>query len=155
MHVWRINRAIHNPLDGEGARLYGARWNRKGIPVVYTGRNPSLSVLEMLVHVDPEQVPGDLYLFKIEVPETLDVLQVNEKKLPDDWKQNQPACLRYLESLPWENFAAIEVPSAIINHEVNLILNPRHNSFSSIQLSGRWHFQFDARLPGFRNTEPA
>ncbi|MBU2431943.1 MAG: RES domain-containing protein, partial [Proteobacteria bacterium] len=23
-------------FDGEGARLYGGRWNSKGVPVVYT-----------------------------------------------------------------------------------------------------------------------
>lgn len=58
-------------LDGEGARLYGGRWNSPGRPMVYTAANPSLVALEMLVHLDlpPELAPSDYRLLSIRVPD--------------------------------------------------------------------------------------
>ena len=35
MLFWRICREGQQELDGEGARLYGGRWNSEGVPVVY------------------------------------------------------------------------------------------------------------------------
>jgi RES domain-containing protein len=36
MRVWRLCRARHaaTAFDGEGARLFGGRWNEKGMAVV-------------------------------------------------------------------------------------------------------------------------
>jgi RES domain-containing protein len=36
-------------LDGEGARLYGGRWNSPGVRVAYAADSPALAVLEVLV----------------------------------------------------------------------------------------------------------
>jgi RES domain-containing protein len=44
--VWRLARRAFAALDGEGARLYGGRWNRAGQPVVYAAQNLSLALLE-------------------------------------------------------------------------------------------------------------
>lgn len=38
-------------FDGEGARLYGGRWNCKGVPVVYTSDSLALCSLEIFVHL--------------------------------------------------------------------------------------------------------
>jgi RES domain-containing protein len=38
-------------FDGEGARLYGGRWNSPGRPVVYTAGSLALAALEVLVHL--------------------------------------------------------------------------------------------------------
>ena len=53
--VWRLLTARFSQaaFTGEGARLYGGRWNRKGIPMVYTAASQSLAVLEMLVQDEP------------------------------------------------------------------------------------------------------
>ena len=54
-------------LDGEGARLYGGRWNSSGHPVLYTARTLSQAALEVLVHIDPEDVPDDLFATGVEI----------------------------------------------------------------------------------------
>ena len=53
--VWRIvtRRFVTSAFSGEGARLFGGRWNRKGWPVVYTAQSRSLALLEMMVQDDP------------------------------------------------------------------------------------------------------
>lgn len=54
-NVWRIvtARFAEEAFSGEGARRYGGRWNRKGIPMVYTAGSQSLALLEMLVQDQP------------------------------------------------------------------------------------------------------
>lgn len=47
-------------LSGAGARIYGGRWNEKGIAVVYTASSPALATVELLVHVDANLLPTDL-----------------------------------------------------------------------------------------------
>jgi RES domain len=50
--VWRLTRPEHAPgLDGEGARLFGGRWNSPGIPAVYCASSLALAVLETYVRL--------------------------------------------------------------------------------------------------------
>ena len=46
--VWRLltARFAQSAFSGEGARLYSGRWNRKGVPIVYTAGSQSLAMLE-------------------------------------------------------------------------------------------------------------
>src|SRR5437763_808901 len=49
--VWRLSPAqFHTELDGEGARLFGGRWNSPGLRAIYTSSHLSLSVLETYVN---------------------------------------------------------------------------------------------------------
>jgi RES domain-containing protein len=47
--VWRLltARFAESAFSGEGARLYGGRWNHKGVPMVYTAGSQSLAMLEL------------------------------------------------------------------------------------------------------------
>ena len=53
--VWRLvtARFAATAFSGEGARLYGGRWNRKGAPMIYTAASQSLAMLEILVQDEP------------------------------------------------------------------------------------------------------
>ena len=46
--VWRLTTArfARSAFSGDGARLYGGRWHRKGVPLVYTASSQSLAMLE-------------------------------------------------------------------------------------------------------------
>ena len=68
MELWRIARRAQVALDGEGARLYGGRWNSAGTAVVYAASHLSLAALEYLVHIDPDDAPDDLVALRLSVP---------------------------------------------------------------------------------------
>ena len=53
--VWRLTTArfARTAFSGDGARLYGGRWNRKGVRLVYTAATQCLAMLEMLVQDEP------------------------------------------------------------------------------------------------------
>jgi len=60
--VWRLTAVRHAQRadTGEGARLYGGRWNHAGIPLVYTSETLSLAALELFVHLDCDVAPDHL-----------------------------------------------------------------------------------------------
>ncbi len=67
---WRIDRKLYRAtaFTGEGARLYGGRWNSQGVSVVYTAEHRSLAMLEILVHL---RKPKDYELYSVKFDESL------------------------------------------------------------------------------------
>lgn len=153
MQIWCLARAVSEPLDGEGARLYGGRWNREGTALVYTSDHLSLSVLEQLVHLSPEDAPDDLTAFEIEVPEDLLVESVDVADLPEDWDHvaDHPACQQIGELwVQKDSSPVLEVPSAVLPIEKNYLINPHHPTAGSIEIAKARAFHFDERLRRLR-----
>jgi RES domain-containing protein len=149
MRVWRIARTVYDPLDGEGARLFGGRWSSRGSPVVYTAAHLSLAVLEVLVHADPDLIPNDLAVFEIEIPDDLAVERVAPEALPADWQKiSEHLVCRELGDawLQGGGAAVLVVPSAIIPEETNYLINPAHPASDRVQVAQTRPFVFDPRL---------
>lgn len=148
MIVYRIcNAKYSNDLSGTGAKLMGARWNSKGIAVLYTSQHISLSVLEMLVNTNFKDYKIALDLLYINIPEHIKVLTVEAKSLKDNWMSDFEYT-RYIvdEILTQKQTAVIKVPSAVINEEYNYLINPMHNDFKKIKLLKIKSFLPDQRL---------
>ncbi|MEP6689682.1 MAG: RES family NAD+ phosphorylase [Gemmatimonadaceae bacterium] len=148
MKVWRIASARYPKLDGEGARVWGGRWNSPGRPVVYTASTASLAVLETLVWLDPEDVPADLILYEITLPESVTPAHLRPADLPEGWAvTGSPACIEAGDRwLTAGTSAALAVPSAILPEESNVLLNPRHPDARRARVRARRPFSFDVRL---------
>lgn len=148
MRLWRIASRRYDPLDGEGARLQGGRWNSPGRPVVYAASNVSLAVLETLVWVDPEDIPADLDLFEIEVSGTAVAERIDLSNLPAGWTEaGCPDCTTIGDEwLASNRSAMLIVPSAVVPEEKNVLLNPRHPDAQSARVIKRRPFTFDLRL---------
>jgi RES domain-containing protein len=151
VRLWRICRAKYagEPLSGRGGMLHSGRWHREGIPVVYTSSTLSLAALEILVHVDVDLVPEDLVSIEIDAPGTLKVKKLPEDDLPRGWfKIPPPAKLQKLgtEWLRGGTTALLKVPSAVIRHEYNYLINPMHPGSSRIKVVAVEDFALDPRL---------
>jgi RES domain-containing protein len=148
MRLWRIASGRYDPLDGEGARRAGGRWNSPGRPCVYASAQASLAVLEKLVWVDPEDVPNDLHLFEIDFPDDAALTTVEPGSLPSDWTEpGSPVCLEVGDRwLMAGGTAALVVPSVILPEERNVLINPLHSAAARIRLVDSRPFAFDVRL---------
>ncbi len=156
MVVYRIYKSAlrGKAFRGEGARLYGARWNFPGTAVVYTSQTLSLCILELLVHAGPASTKRKLgleYRTAI-IPDALKILQLDSSDLPSKWR----AC-PYPEStqefgtrlLKENKLLAISIPSAVIPEERNFLINPLHPDFVKIRLGIPVAFPSDSRLSTF------
>lgn len=145
MIVHRLAKAAHVALDGEGARLYGGRWNTPGRSLVYTAASPSLAVLEILVHLDlpPELLPTDYRLLTIEVPDDAQFEQL------DVTPPDAEACTRIGDGfLHRAEGLGLSVPSVVVPQERNLLINPGHPAAPQIRVLRLEPFAFDPRLLG-------
>lgn len=151
MLVYRICRRAYQALDGEGARLYGGRWNTPGTALVYTSSSLALAALEYLVHVDPDLVPADLTALTIDVPDDAPIDTLSAKLLPADWARipEHPACQLLGDEWTRRGVAlALRVPSAPVPEEMNVLLNPRHSGAARVRVVAAREFAFDPRLLG-------
>ena len=149
--AWRIVPAARasNAFNGEGARLYGGRWNRPGHRAVYLGGSRALAALELLVHINPTH-QRLLYLrFTVRIPSGL-VERLDETALPDDFGHGGPIDPRTQaigdDWLRGATKPVLRVPSAIIPEEPNYLLNPSHPDFPQIAITEPERFAFDPRL---------
>ncbi len=134
-------------MGGEGARLFGGRWNPVGTPAVYLAESRALAALEIVVHAPREAMRLDWRLIEVEVPdEWIEV--VNPKNLPGDW-QLLPSSLgarSYGGTWLQTEALALRLPSVVIPEESTLLLNPRSPKAGKLKVSKPQEFSFDPRF---------
>ena len=150
MIVYRITKKEHSALDGMGG-LYGSgRWHKKGNLVIYTSEHASLAAWEKIVHVTSfENLPKNLLLVKIEIPDGIEILSIPQKILANGWD-----CFPFiLDTMDYgtsflrkKEHLAIKVPSVIIHDEYNIILNPLHPDIRNCKIISSLPFVFDKRV---------
>ena len=148
--AWRIVKAKHTKtaFDGEGARLFGGRWNSRGLPVVYAAASPALAALELLVHLGSSSVLAAYVSIRCRFDEHV-VLRLDRRRLPEQWRSSPAVPDLALLGDAWlkdGTSAVLEVPNVIIPEESNYLLNPRHADFESIEIGKPQPFEFDLRL---------
>ena len=136
MKVFRISRTQHiKDLSGSGARVYGGRWNHKGTSIIYTSENRALATVEYLVHVPLSIVPTDLCLATLQIPDEIISKELVISDLPSNW-QDYPAPLKLAElGTNWakaRESLLLRVPSAVVDHEFNILINPLHPEISHV-----------------------
>lgn len=150
VRAWRITKREHakKAFTGEGARLYGGRWNSPGVAVVYTAESQALATLELLVHMDSPELLNAYVLMEARIDDSLIEVQP-EVELPRSWRE-QPAS-RELRAIgdAWVRegrSAVLKVPSIVVPSESNYLLNPAHADFSKISVGAPLDFNVDRRI---------
>jgi RES domain-containing protein len=147
---WRLVPARHakTALDGEGARLHGGCWNSAGVPLVYASAHQSLAVLELRVHIDATSMSTPYKWIAFDFDEAL-MRPFPVQHLPKDWRREPPPASLQRLGDAWVkagDSVILAVPSVIVPHELNLLLNPRHPDISKIHIRASADFTFDRRL---------
>jgi len=150
----QLYRLVHHKwatqaFEGEGARLYGGRWNSKGLLCVYTAGSEALAILEILVHLNNRQALSQYRLFQLTIVAD-DVLSLSQTNLPANWQQ-QPASIDTARIgdnwLTQQASLALSVPSVIAPREYNILLNPLHPRFDAcLATATELEFMPDPRL---------
>jgi RES domain-containing protein len=148
--AWRITKQKHakSAFSGEGARIYGGRWNSPGTAMIYTAQSQALAVLEMLIHLDSPELLKRYSLFEVEM-DLLYVAELDLSNLPRNWRANPtPAGVRAIgdDWVASRRSVALRVPSALVPAESTFLLNPQHPDFSKLCIGKAVPFQFDPRL---------
>jgi RES domain-containing protein len=117
--------------------------------VVYTSATLSLAVMELLVHLDDDDLAKAYVGVPADLPDGLAITRLRAGDLPRDWRRiPAPAALAQLGAR-WaaaRETAALAAPSAVIPHELNYLLNPRHPQFKRIRVGQPEPFALDPRL---------
>ncbi len=149
MIVYRVSRTKYaNDLDGEGAKIFGGRWNNPKIACLYTSATRALAVLEYTVNINIDDIPRALSIISIEVPDR-PVRIINETDLPGDWKHSPaPSSTKTFgsELLLAAVEPVIRIPSSVIPDEFNYLLNPMHPAGKRFRIVDIRDFVYDVRI---------
>jgi RES domain-containing protein len=150
--AWRIvkSRYLEEAFDGEGARLYGGRWNSPGNRVVYAAEHASLAILEILVHLETSAPLRGYSLIQVSFEESL-IEELGVERLSPNWRASPPPVEVQSIGDQWiegERSAVLKAPSAILPIEAVYLFNPQHPDFDKLSISTPLPFSFDKRLLG-------
>jgi RES domain-containing protein len=127
----------YDDMTGKGAELSGGRWNRKGMPVVYTASSVALAALETIVHTDTGAWPLNRYVMEIAIPDALwEAAEVPAKEtldFGDRWLAQKRSLL-------------LVVPSVVVPLESNILINPRHPDAGQVKIIRTTKFIYDGRI---------
>lgn len=149
MKVYRLALTQYCDASGEGAKIYGGRWNLSGTPAVYAGSSVSASLLERLT-IDPELLSSERYIrysvMEISIPDQLIFIPKTDE-LPLEWNQIPAvkASMEYGSTLLKSGLLCFAVPSVVDPSSLNYVINPLSENFSLLEFKV-YPLELDKRL---------
>jgi len=123
----------------------GGRWSPPGQACVYASASPAGALLEYLAHHAGEPASG-LMLATAELPAGTTLAECNE---PSTWRERPYRAEVQQAGADWLGSGrslALRVPSALVDGEVNVLLDPSHPGYAALQVQSLAPLQLDARL---------
>jgi len=149
MIIYRIAKEKYlTDFSGEGARLFGGRWNKRGSNMLYFSESLSLCVLEILVHLDYKYLENDFGYIAVEVPDNSNI-DVDVRTLSPNWRVNPPQLYTQDFGSKWleaNKSLVLKVPSAVLPLQSNILLNPNHKLFKKIKIIKKGKLNIDSRV---------
>lgn len=150
IRVWQVCRREDkdSAFSGEGAKLYGGRFNSERVAAVYTSGSLSLSLLEILVQANDRSYLHQCVIFFADIPESL-IDFPKRTDLPDRWDQIPYGRASQEFGDNWfssNTNPVLKIPSVVVPIEYNYVLNPNHPDFKHIQITEREQESIDKRL---------
>ncbi len=116
--------------------------------MVYTSRSLALAALETFVNLEPNLQPDDVVSIEAELPNDIASEHLDLNLLPQRWYERRDEFLRRFgdEWIRRARAVALQVPSAAIRGEWNVLLNPAHADFCRLKVQAPKPFLFDLRM---------
>jgi RES domain-containing protein len=151
MEVYRITQQeFAEDLTGNGARLFGGRWNSEGFFALYVSSSRSLALLETLAHTPAKMLDVRVYhLIALSVPENMLTQKVSVKNLLPGWDapDTRPFTKKIGDTfLSNKRNLMLEVPSVIMPEEINFVINPLHQDMKQVKVINKRRIYFDNRI---------
>lgn len=146
MRLYRIADRRYGPETGEGARLFGARWNSPGRAVIYACTTYAGAMLEKLVHTG-RHIPKHQVCVTFDIPGNIAVTELATAQHPG-WDFADAIVSRRAGDA-WIAAAAsaiLLVPSVVFDVERNALINPAHRQFARIRVLSIEPVRWDDRL---------
>jgi RES domain-containing protein len=130
--AWRLTATSRATTwdDGEGAYLYGGRWNAKGTRAVYCALDAATATLEVAVHIGfpaLDTVPHTM--MTIEILDAADVRVVQEADVPNaNWltPSTPSGGQQAFGDALLKAHKVVALPSAVSRGSWNLVFTPAH-----------------------------
>jgi RES domain-containing protein len=152
MDVFRLtSQQFAYSLSGKGAALYGARWNSIGVEVFYAAANRSLAMAEVAVHFTLATLPKNFMMVTIHIPDEIEIFKINNSILPANWNTfPHPQSTQQIgdQFITENKYCVMQIPSVVTKGDYNLLINPKHPLFETIQIIEVEKFPFDSRVFG-------
>ena len=150
MKVYRIVRSKYSDdLSGFGAEKYGGRWNSPGRPLLYTSVTASLALLECLAWTPLNKLmSGNFVLLEIELINPSKE-SISSTSLSYEWNlvNNYPHTRSLGDSwLIRKSSLILQVPSAILPIENNILINPELADSQRIIINETFDLALDSRV---------
>lgn len=151
MLLYRIADERYGPDSGEGARLFGGRWNSPGRAVIYASSSYAGAMLEKLVHTG-RQIPGHQVCVIFTAPEAVKIIELSPGRVRGwdalDCKASRRAGDAWLSA---KTSAILLVPSVVFAVERNALINTAHPDARRVRVQSiepvRWDERLFARAP--------
>jgi len=135
-------------MSGEGARLFGGRWNAPGLAAVYLAESRALAALEIIVHAPREVLRLEWRVIRVDIPDEW-IEKADHGTLPKTWRDQPSSSSAQKFGSAWlraNSLPALLLPSVIVPEEHTLLLDPRHPDVSRLKVFPPKVFSFDPRL---------
>ena len=145
---FRIADLRRTVFDGEGALLFGGRWNSPGRRVIYAAETFACAMLETLVHTRIGKVPRSHGWIEFAIPDDLSVEILDSGQVPG-WNAYESPSARSFGDDWYDSGRSLilEVPSVVTNGLTrNLLINQKHRDSRRLLASKPRRLEWDARL---------
>lgn len=103
--------------------------------------------METFVHLGEDAARLSYVYFEVEIPDAVAIATLASR--PKGWRNEPPVNASMYAGDHWikaGKTALLEVPSALIPSETNLILNPMHSDIGRLRIGSAQAFHFDPRM---------
>jgi RES domain-containing protein len=149
LRLWRIVTGTHPIWSGEGARLFGQRWNPPGLAAIYTGASFAVCLVEVLVHANRLTPPSAARFVEAEVPDDVSRETFDPTRHPG-WNDPLDASVAQGFGKTWieqQRSALLIVPSVVTGgRDTNVVVNPDHPDAARIVVGPETPLTLDPRL---------